>query len=54
MWDKGIAEKQHDDLKIAMTKRAQDDQKIKQLCADMENEANAAKAELAARKTESA
>ena len=27
--DKGIAEKQHDDLKIAMSKRGQDDKKTK-------------------------
>ena len=40
--DKGIAEKQRDDLKIAMSKRAQDDQKIKQLCTDMENETKVA------------
>ena len=52
--DKGVVEKQHDDLKIAMSKRARDDQKIKQLCADTENEAKKAKAELATHKTESA
>ena len=52
--EKGVVEKQRDDLKIAMSARAQNDQKIKQLCKDNEDEAKKAKAELAAHQKESA
>ena len=41
--DKAIVEKEHETLQIAMSKRATDDQKIKKLCVEMENEAKAAK-----------
>ena len=52
--EKIIAEKQRDDIKSAMSKRAQDDTKIKQKCKDHEENANKAEAELAAHKKESA
>ena len=51
---KATAEKQRDDLKSAMSKRAQDDQKLKQMCIDNEEKANKAEAELVAYKKQSA
>ena len=52
--EKVTAEKQRDELKNTMSKRAQDDQKIKQLCKDNEKKAEKAEAELAVHKKESA
>ena len=42
---KATAEKQEDDLESAMSKRAQDDQKLKQMCLDNKEKANKAEAE---------
>ena len=52
--DKTVVEKERDSFKLAMSKRAAGDQRIKKLCEDMEDESKAVKAELAARKRESA
>ena len=52
--DKAAIEKEHDGLKLAMSKRAADEQSINKLCEDIEDESKAVKADLAARKTESA
>ena len=52
--EKAALEKERDGLKLAMSKRAADDQRIKKLCEDIEDESKAVKAELATRKTESA
>ena len=52
--DKAKAEKQHDDALTALSARAQNDQKLKQICEDNEAKSKMAEAELAAYKKESA
>ena len=52
--DKAKAEKQRDDAVAALSVRAQNDQKLKQICEDNEAKSKKAEAELAAYKKETA
>ena len=54
MQDKAKAEMLRDDALAALTVRAQNDQKIKQICKDHEAKSKKAEAELVAHKNESA